>query len=214
MTSGFHQTDYVTVAQLKAQLRIADTTDDAAVQIAVTSASRAVDQYCKRQFGITGSAVARLYTYEGAKIQNRPAVAVDDLQDLTTGPAVFQYDATGTGSYIQTPVLGVDIDLWPWNAAADNVPYTHIVQRLVNTSFFIPYWTRGVKITANFGWSTVPVQVVQATLIQAARFFVRRDSAYGVAGSPDLGSELRLLTQLDPDVQTMLRTVKRDWAAS
>lgn len=60
----------------------------------------------------------------------------------------------------------------------------------------------------------MPAVVSSACLIQAARFFVRRDSSYGIAGSPELGNELRLLARLDPDVALLLTSVKRWWAAA
>jgi hypothetical protein len=62
-----------------------------------------------------------------------------------------------------------------------------------------------VKVTALWGWTAVPVAVKQATLLQASRFFSRRHSPYGVAGSPELGSEIRLLARVDPDVGVSLR---------
>ena len=48
------QPDYVTTDELKTHLRIdlADTTDDDAIGIAITAASRAIDRSCGRQFGV------------------------------------------------------------------------------------------------------------------------------------------------------------------
>ena len=40
----------------------------------------------------------------------------------------------------------------------------------------------------------------------------RKGSPYGIAGSPDLGSELRLLAKLDADVAVLLRSFVRMWA--
>jgi len=70
-------------------------------------------------------------------------------------------------------------------------------------------------ITANpWGWSAVPVPVKEATYLQASRFHSRRDSPYGIAGSPDQGSELRLLSRVDPDVAVSLSDFVRWWAAA
>jgi hypothetical protein len=213
VTSGWKATDYTDLATLKAHLRIGDTDDDAALAIAITAASRAIDLACNRQFGITGSAVPRVYTYIGQFIERRSSLAIDDLQDLTTGPAAFAFDLNYDGIFETTVELGVDFDLWPWNAPANGEPYKLMVMRPITKAYF-PRFTRGIQVTANWGWEAVPTVVAQAALIQAARFFVRRDSAYGVAGSPDLGNELRLFAQLDPDVRLMLQTVARQWAAS
>jgi hypothetical protein len=48
-----------------------------------------------------------------------------------------------------------------------------------------------------------------ATLIQAARLFTRRQSPFGIAGSPDLGT-VRLSAKLDADVETLLRPFKKN----
>lgn len=208
--TGFGSTDYVTVAQLKAQLRVADSVDDAEAGIAVTAASRAIDSNAGRQFGLTGSAVARRYTYDGMSIDGRPAIEIDDL--MTTVGLVLALDTGTEGTFTGAMTLGTDFDLWPYNAAADGRPWTHLVLRRAPANWF-PYWAGAIRVTGNWGWTTVPTVVVQAALIQSARFFVRRDSAYGVSGSPELGSEVRLLARLDPDVAVMLASVKRWWGA-
>lgn len=53
-------------------------------------------------------------------------------------------------------------------------------------------------------FSPVPKPVSIATKLQASRWYKRRDAPFGVAGSPELGSELRLLPKLDPDVEVLL----------
>lgn len=70
-----------------------------------------------------------------------------------------------------------------------------------------------VKVTAKFGWPEVPSAIQQATLLQASRIVARRDSPYGVAGSPDAGTELRLLARVDPDVEVAIGPYRRWWAA-
>lgn len=219
--------DYCSLAELKAQLRISDTTDDAALAVVITAVSREIDQFCDTVFGLTGSAVQRIYEYDGERIAGRQALAINDL--MTTTGLVVTVDTGGDSTFATTITINQDFDLWPWNAAADSKPWTHIVLRPQATAAFsyqyafspfaaVPYSTspypgRNVSVTANWGWSAVPSEVKQACLIQAARVFVRRDSPYGIAGSPDLGNETRLLAKLDPDVQLLLRRVTRMWAA-
>jgi hypothetical protein len=70
-----------------------------------------------------------------------------------------------------------------------------------------------VEVRATFGWTAIPDLVISATLLQAGRFASRRDSPYGIAGSPDTGSELRLLDKVDPDVAVMLAPLTRWWGA-
>lgn len=54
------------------------------------------------------------------------------------------------------------------------------------------------------GEAAVPEAVVNACLLQASRYWSRRSAPFGVAGSPELGNELRLLNKLDPDVEVLL----------
>lgn len=202
--------DYCTVAELKTHLRITDTDDDTPLAISVTAASRAVDHACNRQFGQDSSAVARYYTYDGGCLDTgadyRQILEIDDL--MTTASLVVKVDTDDDGTFEETLTEVTDFRLYPWNAAANGRPWTHIVLP-ANDSF--PLEARAVEVTAKWGWTAVPAIVKNATLIQAARFFQRRNSPYGVAGSPDLGNELRLLARLDPDVAIMLSTVIRPW---
>lgn len=201
--------DYVTVDELKAHLRIdlLDTTDDDAIAVAVAAASRAINRSAGRQFGLNGSAVARVYTWGGTYIEGLPAVEIDDL--MTAVGLEIKLDDSGQGSYGSALTA---VDPWPWNAAADGRPWTHLVFRSYAPGYPTGF-SQGVQVTGNWGWTTVPDVVKQACLIQASRFFVRRDSQYGVAGSPETGTELRLLDRLDPDVAVLLSTVRRHWGA-
>lgn len=202
--------DYITLAQLKAQLRTVDSSDDGALAIAITAASRAIDYECNRQFGVSTS-TARVYTYNPCLyLDGMPALAVDDLQ--TSSGLVVKTDLDDSGTFETTLTLGTDFALWPPNAPANGLPWTHLVT-LSRSSTYLPVTFQGVQATATWGWTAVPGVVTQAALIQAARFFVRRDSAYGVAGSPALGNEIRLLARLDPDLAPLLTTVRRSWGA-
>lgn len=203
--------DYATTAELKAHLRITDTADDTYIGQCVTSASRAIDHATNRQFGVEGVAVARTYTGDCAYIlDNRWALPIDDLSSVTG--LVIAYDIDDDGTYSQTVTLGTDVALWPYNASRNGKPWTHLVQP-ATAQWTFPWTSNSIRVTGLYGWLAVPSVVKTACLIQAARFFVRRDSAYGVAGSPELGNELRLLDRLDPDVALLLTGVKRHWGA-
>jgi hypothetical protein len=201
--------DYCSAAELKAHLRITDTDDDTALGIAITAASRAIDHSCNRQFGVS-TAVARVYRWDGQRVDGLPAVQIDDLSATTSLAVALDLDQDGT--WEQSLTYQTDFDLYPWNASEDNVPWTHIV--FSRTAAALPAGlSRELSVTGLFGWASVPTVVKDACLIQASRFFVRRDSPYGVTGSPEAGSELRLLDRLDPDVAVLLAPVRRWWGA-
>lgn len=203
--------DYATAAELKTYLRIGDAVDDAAIGFALTAASRAIDQFANRQFGQADPAVARRYTWAcKERIEGRVALAVDDIS-TTTGLAVA-IDTDDDGTFDETLTIDTDFQLWPWNAAAESEPWTHILLT-ANSSHTFPTRAAAVQVTAKFGWVSVPVAVKQATLFQASRFFADREAPFGVAGSPDTGAELRLLDRVHPDVEVALRAYRRVWAA-
>lgn len=197
--------DYVTKDELKSFLRIdvGDVVDDAQLAIAITAASRAVDKTCSlgfpRQFGQVAAAEPRLYTpkFDCSRVGatwpiGKWVVQIDDLMDAT-------------GLTVTTSKGAVDLFVkQPVNAAAIGKPWTRLV--IDPLAAVVPVgFENEVTVTAKFGWATVPVTVKQATLLQASRLFKRRDAPFGVAGSPEVGSEVRLLARVDPDVAVTLR---------
>lgn len=188
--------DYCTTAELRAFVGETGTSQDANLALAVTAASRAVDHATDRQFGVLTSAVARYYTPVWSSALGRWIANIDDLQTITS--LVVKSDTDNDGVY-ETTIT--DYRLYPLNAAAAGSPWSSIVFGTGASTSSLP---GTLEVTALSGWTAVPSAVKAATLIQAARFFKRKDSPYGVAGSPDMGNEMRLLARVDPDVAVML----------
>lgn len=163
---------------------------------ALEAASRAVDRYCGRQFGLLAAATARLYTAEWNYAASAHEVLIDDLM-------------TETGLAIESDGTSVtDYTLLPLNADGNGRPWTRIrFGETVSTTL------GQLEVTAKFGWTAVPDTVKEATLLQASRIFKRKSAPFGVAGSPEMGSEVRLLAKVDPDVQVMLSEYRRRWGA-
>lgn len=189
--------DYVTSAELKAELRISDTNDDTQVARWVTAASRAVDNWCHRQFGQVAAPEARVYrTTAWDRHISAYVLHVDDFY-TTTGLVVTDPNSAA--------VAAADYELLPDNALLKGKVYEQILVQSAGK----------FTITAAWGWSAVPTSIKVATLLQATRFAARRDSPYGVAGSPAEGSEMRLLAKVDPDVEVAIgKKYRRErWAA-
>lgn len=187
---------YVTGPQLAEWARVSDAVDAALYTSAATAASRAIDGYCNRQFGLADVVGVRTYRRPAAydPASDRWLVEIDDVQD-TAGMLIGGVALALSGAALA-----------PDNAAADGRPYERIA--------FADPPDGPVVVTARWGWLAVPEQVVMATKIQGLRFVSRRDAAFGVAGSPDVGSELRLLARIDPDVKpTLLGLTRRRRAA-
>lgn len=187
--------DYVTASDLKSYVGITDTDDDVEIAFAITAASRAIDRFANRQFGLVTSPQARVYT---ARWDSRRLKYVVDIDDLMTT----------VGFTVLTDASVIDYSLQPSNADLNGRPWTSLILNQGGTLD-----ADGVSVTARFGWTTVPVAVQQATLLQASRLFKRKDAPFGVAGSPEMGSELRLLAKVDPDVAVVLGPYQRWWGA-
>lgn len=203
--------DYASLDELRAFLRITDAGDDPELSVALTAASRAIDHATSRHFGVDDSAVARYYSPLSGSFQrdwgDRATLEVDDIS--TTTGLVVKSDTAGTGSFATTLVLNTDYRLFPYNAALEGRPWTRII---LSQGVGWAQAERGVEVTARWGWPAVPSAIKQATLVQASRFVKRRDAPFGVAGSPEMGNELRLLARLDPDVAVLVAGYVRHWA--
>jgi len=201
--------DYVTLDEAREYRGISDVADDAQLSIAITAASRAIDRTANRQFGLVASVEDRFYTAVWHRRRGVFLVEIDDL--MTETGFVLAYDSDEDLSFGTTAVSG-DWRLLPTNAAAKGEPWTQIEIRH-DASAQPPPTEGAVKVTARWGWTTVPTDIEQACLIQVGRLFERRQSPFGIAGSPEAGSELRLLERLDPDVGVIVKNKRRHWGA-
>jgi hypothetical protein len=161
-----------------------DDPDTAEADGAVAAASRAIDLYTRRQFGVSEAPEVRQYRARRTGLYGGWVLDIDDLHQDATAAVL-----------VDGLVPAVAPMFWPLNRP--------IKTRMEVTGSGL------YAVTAVWGWPDVPATIVQATNLQAARFFKRRDAPFGVAGSPDSGSEVRLLERVDPDVAVMCKAYRR-----
>jgi hypothetical protein len=193
---------YASSAELKHYARIPDddTVDDAELALALDTASRLIDKACRRQFGKVSSSATRTYTARWSRSWQRYIVEIDDIYDDDV--VTVTSDGTAVTNFV----------LEPRNAEADGKPYTTL---MFGSGVTISCLRNGIAVTSTrYGWLAVPSAIKNATLLQASRIVKRRDSPFGIAGSPDMGNEMRLLARLDPDVAVMVKPYYRWWAAA
>lgn len=197
---------YVTLSDLKAFVGItdADVVDDVTLSRALAAAEAQIDTYTGRKFVADAGLVARYYT-----AQDTNTVLIDDVQ--TTAGLTVRTDSTGDGVFETTWTLDTDFRLGPYNAAADSGPWQYL--EVVGSKRW-PTGTRAVEVTATFGYASVPAPVQQAALIQAAFLWKRKDAPFGIAGSPEFGSEMRILASLDPTARSLLLPYRIPWVVS
>lgn len=188
--------DYATLDELKAARRIKSgtETDDAALEAVLTAASRAIDTKTSRRFWLDADPAARVFNPRG-RVVSEPDGERLLVPDIGTTDGLIVETGYGTN---WTAVTGYDLE--PENATAYGTAIT---------SLFLPYGTWGsgittqrVRITARWGWPTVPDEINRATLILANRLYLRKDSPEGVAGTAEWG--VIRLSRWDPDVESLV----------
>lgn len=188
---------YSTLAQVKAALRITDSVDDSLLEMAIESASRAIDQYTNRNFYNAGTAVRYYAPTDSLNVTIDDLISVVSLQTMNDDEQV--YDTTWAAG---------DYQLEPLNGIADGFaqPFTSI-RAIGDYVYQTLDGEATVKVTGVWGWASVPIQVTQATVIQASRIFKRLDSPLGII-SGELGS-MRVGSRLDPDVAQLVDSLRK-----
>lgn len=191
---------YCTLAELKASLNITDAVDDTALEAAITAASRMIDDYTERFFyvnGSVGSPVTRYYT-----ALDPYTINVDDITTVSEIATDDNFDFT-YGTVFTTSDFMVE----PINNPIKGFPYNRL---LAIGSYIFPYQLpQAVRVKGVWGFTAVPPEVNMATLIQSSRLFGRRQSPFGIAGSPEMGT-VRLYSRLDADVEVLLRPFRKN----
>ena len=108
---------YATLAQVKAALRITDSVDDSLLEMAIESASRAIDQYTARNFYNAGTAVRYYAPSDSLNVEIDDMISLVSLQTMSDDEQV--YDTTWASD---------DYQLEPLNGIVDGIsqPYNHI----------------------------------------------------------------------------------------
>jgi hypothetical protein len=199
--------DYITTAQFRLYTKNTIEDDEADIATAISAASRAIDRCTYRQFGKVAAPEARYYTPRWDSELNRYVAEVDDLQS-TTGLTIAA-DLADDDSYSTSITSYV---MRPRNAIQTDMAWTQIA---IGRSGSQPDFRQdSLKVTAPWGWTTVPSTIVTACKIQAHRFFERRDAPFGSKGNAADGNESSLLERVDADVETMLDYyVRQRWTA-
>ncbi len=190
---------YCTLSDLKTSLAIEDIQDDTGLEAAILTASRMIDDYTGRFFyrdGTTAAPVTRYYTPDSWYITN-----LDDFVSLNQIALDDDFDQTYT-----TILATSDYLIDPINNARRGWPYTRIT---AIDRYIFPYaYPQSVRVQAVWGWPSIPAEIAMATKIQASRLFIRRQSPFGIAGTPELGT-VRLTSRLDPDVEALIRPFRK-----
>jgi hypothetical protein len=193
--------DYCTISELKATLSLTgESYADPDLSLAITAASRTIEQMTDRRFyEDTDANQIRYYTPTGAF-----RVDIDDAVTVTA----LATDWSGAQTFTQSWTVNHDYILTPLNAAADGEPYTAI-EVMPRSGLYMPWdYPRSVRVTGQFGWPAVPEPIKQATMMLASRLVKQvREAPFGIAGFGD-GVAVRL-AGADPVIGSMLERYQR-----
>lgn len=198
---------YCSLSEVKAAARITDSVDDALLELSVEAASRQIDRACDRIFYNAGTAV-RVY------LPTDPyATEIDDLISLIT----LKTSSAGDQNYDVT-WSATDYELQPLNGRVGG-SYSPFTDIKAIGEYLFPVWTTDttnsneatVQVNGVWGWSSVPIDIKQATILLALRQYKRYDSPLGVAGFGDIGA-IRV-GRVDPDVDALIHPFKKIRAA-
>jgi hypothetical protein len=185
--------EYAELATLKEQLNVEadDTSRDDLLNGALAAASRGIDRATGRRFYLDADASARTFNPNGRVVCDEAGAKLI-IDDAGAAPALVE---TGSGGSFTT---FTDYETGPDNALVRG----RAITSLLSPSSSWGYGTARVRVTARWGWPEVPDEIEQATLIQAARLFRRKDSPEGVTGSAEWG--VVRLSRRDPDVWALI----------
>lgn len=177
----------------------------AKIERAINATSRAVERYCGRRFWKDAVATTRVYRPRDAS-----SVFVHDISDRTG--VVVTTDSAGNGTF-DTTWTTAEFDLGPRNADVVAVgdtlsaySFTKIMA-IGDLSFPLDEKRARLRVTAKFGWSDLPDDVVEAAIIKGASLFKRKDAPWGIAGGNDFG--IVRISRKDPDVIDLLSNFVR-----
>jgi len=190
--------NYCALEDVKSELDITQDTYDDIIMLDIEAVKEFIDLYCNRSFDST--AETRYYDGAGSTLY------IDDLASISGVSDGIFLDEDGDRTY-EITLTATDYIMYPLNST----PKTKIVIDTVNGSYgaFAPGVRKGVKITATWGYATVPADVKKAAVIQSCRWHKRRESSYqDVVGTPELGT-INVYKSLDPDVKQILRGYRK-----
>jgi hypothetical protein len=198
---------YVELEELKkTNMLSGESFADLDIQPALVSASRIVDNLCHR--GELGFRIAPTVPETRYYSASRGAsVHVDDLVAITS----VKTDPNATGTYSDTWVENADYLLEPVNAVGNGRPWEYL-RGLSTGSYSWPPYPRAIQVVGRFGWSAVPQNVKDATVIIATRIVKRkREAAFGVVltGGMEGGAIRALGLERDSELMSLLKPYKR-----
>lgn len=208
---------YATAAELRAHIDKTSTVEDPTLEMLLQAASRNIDRATNRLDGFVADTVANARIYAG---NGKPYQYIDECVEITLVAVKESATDDTYTSWATADWIGCSGD--PEAPNFNDLPYDMVmVDPTGDESVFTSgkYTTRGgfrpltdvhrgvptVQITARWGFAIeVPIDIKEACMMQAARWFKRFQSAMAdTLASGELG-QLLYRQSLDPDIRRIL----------
>lgn len=184
---------YLTLAELKGVLGDTGATHDGDYERAIEAASRQIDEWCRRQFWQSTPASPRVFD------ARTPYLLYTDDVATTAGLVIEVYGSSQAWSaltstqFLASPAVGFN---------------GRPINRFVSADGLFPVATNRayVRVTAVWGWPTVPAHVRQACQILAVDHFKSKDLTGGIAGFGELGPVR--IAAFSPQARALLEFVR------
>lgn len=182
---------YATLAELKSRLDIHMADHDVNLEQMIESASRQIDGWTARTF----------YPETATRV-----VTADSTTELVLDRDLITLTSIATDND-NDRVYETAWDATDWETV--DMPPHQSVYVTPNGNHTFPVGRNRVQITGTWGYAVaVPDAIREATLLQAARLFKRKDAPFGIAGTADHG-ELQTISAVDSDVKELIRPYRR-----
>jgi hypothetical protein len=201
------------LSDVKLALRIdpSDTTDDTRLILAINAASDQIQTCAGHQFTQETAPTQRWY------VASSPWLCrVDDFM-TTSGVVVTSYPAGP-----QNPGVTWDpttYQLEPLNGLLENQPWPYERVRAVGVNIFplmgyygglmpLPAKQALIAVTAQWGWTRIPNDIVKAAVVQSIALFKADDVPFGATPFSETGV-IRLRADLHPTASTLVANYTR-----
>lgn len=207
ITNGY--TDLATLRSELGSYITADTGDDAKIERSVEAASRQIDGWCGQRFWKDATVVTSEFYAESPRCC---PVDVDGRAGIgSTSGLVVKIDDDGDGTFETTLTISTDFILRPTNNP-DETPVMPWTEVWLADNYLFPCHANGrpaVQVVSIFGWPAVPDDVEKACIIQAEMLFKAKDAPLGVAGFDQMGSAMRVRSDLHPMAKALLAPYRK-----
>lgn len=174
-----------------------DSNSDDFLEAIIEAVSRLIDNKCHRVFYADSDDVVRYFT-----ARTSTDLFVNDIASPSSDVTV-EIDTNGDGTYDNT-LASTDFILEPYNAELDGEPYQKITISDNGQFLFPAKVKKGVKVTAKWGWQSVPTPIQKGCLLQSERVFKRYSTPLGSESMTALGKMTLSIPSLDPDVEFLI----------